>query len=286
MNTAKDARIQGGNKPAGQNIPWTLLRRGVMLAVLALFLLQYFEIKLLVGSLSGSTLLGSIKLLDVFAFFEVAAATKGISLVLLTAVLPVALLYLILGRAFCGWVCPMDGLFSLVDKVKLAEKRTPEPPFKPQTGYWLAGGLLLLALVVSLPIFTNFISHLTNFFRLIASGLFLAADLPVEPAVVAWSLLTLLALLLLEYVYPRLWCRVLCPVGKTYGLFNKISLLKLRFNRGDCEGCELCEHKCYMGVKIVRHLDQNKLRDPNCIYCGRCVEGCRHKGKLIRLSLK
>ncbi|MDF1615609.1 4Fe-4S binding protein [Desulfurivibrio dismutans] len=271
---------------SGRAIPWTLLRRSVMLAILALFMLQYFELRLLVGSLSGSTLLESIKLLDVFAFFEVSAAAKGVGLTLLTAVLPVALLYLVLGRAFCGWVCPMDLLFSLVDKLRPGDQRPVKLPLSPGVGYWLAGGLLLLALLFSLPLFTNYLSHLTNFFRAIAGGVFLARDLPVEPAMVAWSLLTLLTLLMLHYFYPRLWCRVLCPVGKTYGLFNRVSLLKLRFDQGDCEGCELCEHKCYMGVKIVRHLDRGKLRDPNCIYCGRCIEGCRHKGKLIGMSLK
>ncbi|MFH7326537.1 4Fe-4S binding protein [Desulfurivibrio sp. C05AmB] len=281
MSTAKDP----GTKSPGRAIPWTLLRRLVMLAILGLFMLQYFEVKLLVGSLTGSTLLGQVKLLDVFAFIEISAAAKGVSLIMLTAVLPVALLYLVLGRAFCGWVCPMDLLFSLVDKLRPGDKPA-QPPLRPQAGYWLAGGLLLAALVTSLPLFTNYLSHLTNIFRTIAGGVFLAADLPVEPAVIAWSLLTLLALLILQYFYPRFWCRVLCPVGKTYGLFNQVSLLKLRFNRGDCEGCELCEHKCYMGVKIVRNLDQGKLRDPNCIYCGRCVEGCRHKGRLIRMSLK
>lgn len=281
MSTAKDQ----GRKSGGRAIPWTLLRRLVLLAILGLFMLQYFQVKLLVGSLTGSTLLGQIKLLDVFAFIEISAATKGVSLVMLTAVLPVALLYLLLGRAFCGWVCPMDLLFSLVDKLRPGEKPAP-PPLRPQAGYWLAGGLLLAALLAGLPLFTNYLSHLTNIFRAIAGGVFLAADLPVEPAVIAWSLLTLLALLILQYFYPRFWCRVLCPVGKTYGLFNQVSLLKLRFNQGDCEGCELCEHKCYMGVKIVRNLDQGKLRDPNCIYCGRCIEGCRHKGHLISMSLK
>lgn len=282
MNTAEDKKP----KAAGRSIPWTLLRRSVMLAILALFMLQYCELRLLVGSLSGSTLLANVKLLDVFAFFEVSAAAKGISLTLLTAVLPVALLYLVLGRAFCGWVCPMDLLFSMVDKLRPGDQRPIRLPLPPKAGYWLAGGLLLLALLFGLPLFTNYLSHLTNFFRAIAGGIFLARDLPVEPAMVAWSLLTLLALLVLHYFYPRLWCRVLCPVGKTYGLFNRVSRLKLRFNQGDCEGCELCEHKCYMGVKIVRHLDQGKLRDPNCIYCGRCVEGCRHQGKLIAMSFK
>lgn len=282
MSTARHETGKG----ARRGIPWTLLRRTVMLAIVALFMLQYFEIRLLVGSLSGSTLLGQLKLLDVFAFLEVSAAARGISLALLTAVLPVALLYLLLGRAFCGWVCPMDLLFSLVDKVRSPGAKPPRLPLKPQVGYWLAGGLLVAALLTSLPVFTNFLSHLTNLFRAIAGGVFMASDLPVEPAVIAWSLLALLALLLLQYFYPRLWCRVLCPVGKTYGLFNRASLLKLRFRQGDCEGCELCEQRCYMGVKLVRHLDRGKLRDPNCIYCGRCIEGCRHQANLIKMSFK
>ena len=40
-----------------------------------------------------------------------------------------------------------------------------------------------------------------------------------------------------------------------------------------------------MGVKIARHIDGPGLRDTNCIYCGRCVEGCGTKGKLIKMKI-
>ncbi|MBI4847830.1 MAG: 4Fe-4S binding protein [Nitrospirae bacterium] len=217
----------------------------------------------------------------------------------LTGVLPVAGIYLIFGRAFCGWCCPMDFLFEMVDKIRIQKTGDRRQNVRPLLnspldkgrhsgiiGYGIAAGLLAVSAILGVPFFTRYLSHLTNFFMVFNSSVFLALDLPVSKTVLIYSGSALLSLLLLEYFAPRLWCKILCPVGITYGLFNKLSLLKLRFKEGNCGECNLCEQVCYMDVKITHHLDQPGLRDTNCIYCGRCVEGCGTKGKLVSMSLR
>ncbi|MCE5194455.1 MAG: hypothetical protein LLF28_03215 [Nitrospiraceae bacterium] len=47
----------------------------------------------------------------------------------------------------------------------------------------------------------------------------------------------------------------------------------------------MCERVCYMDVKISEHVDQKTLRDINCIYCGRCLDACNTKTKLVKMSL-
>jgi ferredoxin-type protein NapH len=299
--------IEGGSevKGKGQKLRLSKLRRFVLLGIMVLFLLQFAGIKALVGGLSGAVAVWFIKIIDVFAYFESLIASKDFTMTAFWAVLPVIALYLIFGRAFCGWVCPMDFLYEMVDKIRVRSHPPISPLMKggieggsgirsyegkiskisPKAGYVIVGILLAISALMSIPFFTNYISHLTNFFRALTGGVFMALNLPVEPVVVAYSLSVIAVLLALEYIYPRLWCRVLCPVGKTYGLFNKVSLLKLKFVEGECGECGLCDQMCYMNVKIARNIDRPGLRDTNCIYCGRCVEGCETKGKLIKMKI-
>lgn len=269
------------------------LRRFIMLGIMILFFLQFLEIKVLVGGLTGSVAVWFVKLIDVYAYLESLIASKDFTTTAFIAVLPIIGVYLIFGRAFCGWVCPMDFLYEMVDKIKnssrqsavSSQKKTIIDKISPKLGYAIAAILLATSMLIGIPFFTNYISHLTNFFRFITGGVFLALDLPFEPSVLAYSGSVIILLLGLEYFFPRLWCRVLCPVGKTYGLFNKISLLRLGFTKGTCAECNLCDNMCYMKVNISRNINKTHLRDINCIYCGRCVEGCETMGKLIKMKL-
>ncbi len=274
--------------PKGMIRRLSKVRRFVLLGIIILFLLQFLKVKVLVGGLTGSLAVWFVKLIDVFAYFESLIASKDFTTTALLAVVPVAAVYLIFGRSFCGWVCPMDFLYEMVDKIRGNRQWAIGDRVKmisPKIGYGIAGALLIVSGLLSIPFFTNYISHLTNFFRLLTGSVFFALNLPFEPTVLAYSGSIIIMLLGLEYFFPRLWCRVLCPVGKTYGIFNKISLLRLVFIEGECGECSLCDQKCYMRVNIARNIGESGLRDTNCIYCGRCVEGCETKGRLIKIKL-
>lgn len=295
MNSDKESQASSVESQESEEkkrkIPLSKIRRFVLLGIMVLFLLQFAGIKALVGGLSGAVAVWFIKIIDVFAYFESLIASKDFTMTAFWAVLPVIALYLIFGRAFCGWVCPMDFLYEMVDKIRVKSQESSVKRqegkisrISPKAGYIIVGILLGVSALMSIPFFTNYISHLTNFFRALTGSVFMALDLPVEPVVVAYSFSVIAILLVLEYTYPRLWCRVLCPVGKTYGLFNKVSLLKLKFTEGECSECGLCDQMCYMNVNIAKNIDKQGLRDINCIYCGRCVEGCETTGRLIKMK--
>ena len=269
------------------------------LAIMVLFLLPLLGLKALIGGRAGSLLFGWVNLLDVFAFAESLLSSRSISLAVVYAVIPVVLAYLILGRAFCGWVCPLDLIFRGIDRLKRRGERPAAPVAaaadvfssvprprnsKPWRGVLIPVGFLAAAAAAGTPFFTAYVSPITNCYRSLCAGVYCLAGLSGETSVLAVSLLILAAFLLLDYLRPRLWCRNLCPVGRVYGLFSRVSLLHLELNPEGCNSCRSCEEACYMGVSIPSSPARRKIRDSSCILCGRCVEAC--PGRKSTLALR
>lgn len=260
-----------------------------MFSIFAVFMLQFLGVKILVGSLTGSVLLYKISLIDLYAFFEVILASKKLTMVLVLSVLPVVVIYLIFGRAFCGWVCPFDFLFKLVDKLKngyarLKWKGNGNYVKKQNLISWaFIISMLLLSLALGIPVFSRYISQNTNLFRFIGELINVMKGLPVNFGVMIFSASLILLLLVFEFFFPRQWCRNFCPVGRAYGLLNKVSLIRLSFENMDlCKECFVCDLKCYMGVPLKEFIESRKKGEAglsgrfiNCIYCGECILSCQ-----------
>ncbi len=67
----------------------------------------------------------------------------------------------------------------------------------------------------------------------------------------------------------RPFCRVVCPIGAIYSLFNKLSLLRMKLNQDTCNQCRVCRHVCPMDIEP--HQDPNQAE---CIRCFQCVWKC------------
>jgi len=280
----------------------SVIRRVVMLGILSVFLLQFFRIDAFIGGLSGADIFGIIKMLDVFAFIETVLASMSVTWAVTQSVLVVVLIYLLFGRSFCGWVCPYDLLFSWVQKLRrrVFRKKRNKPVASERArklhnaGYILIGLLLIVSIIIGIPFFTKYFSHLTNFFRMISTGVYYSSDVPVSVYMLIISTGIVAAFIIMESFFPRYWCRYFCPVGKVYGGFNKVSVIKLRFkDMENCTQCYLCQSSCYMDVPLSEYIDIMKekdvktatLRSTDCIYCGLCVEHCGTQSN-ITISLK
>lgn len=260
----------------------------VLFGILGLFLLQLFRVQWFIGGLTGSLLFRWVNLLDVFAFAEISLASRSLTWSAFYSAALILGFYLILGRVFCGWACPLDLIFMLINRIKKFPLSFPSPLREGgrvgvRPGSLVALGILLISSTIQIPFFTAYLSPITNCYRTLFSGFFWAAGFPAELAVIGASALILLGFLLGEFFWPHYWCQHLCPVGKTYGLFNRVSLLRLEFTSGECLSCSQCERVCYLGVKILPFSAQKKIRDSSCILCGRCVEACAAQGKILKM---
>ena len=101
---------------------WTIVRRIVQFAVLLLFLTPFLaEIEgenFFFGTLSSSEILG-IMLTDPFGALQIIFASKTVHTVLLIGAVTIfAFYFLIRGRVFCGWVCPVNLILEFCNRLR------------------------------------------------------------------------------------------------------------------------------------------------------------------------
>lgn len=205
------------------------------------------------------------------------------------------------GRLLCGWICPLG---FVQDILMLGKKKSVTISYKTHksftaTKYVILGIILLICISLSLSQFSAQGAIYRTYFGVFAQAPFTALSpsdtlfsvLPrllinvyfvsiyelISPLLIA-RLMILIAVLVLAIYIPRAWCRYLCPQGALLALVSRFSLLGLRREPVKCikARCHICEDVCPMKVPLLS-LDWEKITDPECIYCLRCVTSCPTK---------
>ena len=217
------------------------------------------------GSLSSSSLFG-ITLVDPFAALQVAAAAKAFTLEMLLGLLPFLVIYaLIRARVFCGWVCPVNLLLEIVDWLrKKARLKVEERVLPRHVKVYVAAGVLVLSLILSVPVF-----EALSPISFINKGLVFGS---------MGGGLTLLSILLVELFWGhRVWCRAICPLGGFYEVVGKVGLVNVRIDHEACIGCNKCKAACLCDPEILSDAvagADDMVRAGDCMLCGKCVEAC------------
>ncbi len=177
----------------------------------------------------------------------------------------------LLGRAVCGFICPFGLLQDLIDKIPFTVKKKT---FRGDRALRKLKYLILL-LTLSLPMAVK----LTPFFcKYICpagtlAGLLLALSDSSIGALLgsrfAFKLALLILALLAAAVIYRPFCKYVCPLGAFYGLFNRVSAVRIKADSHSCVSCGACSSVCGMGVDPAKEPDS-----PECIRCGACVRSC------------
>ena len=230
------------------------------------------------------------------------AATRSFTRLLWPALLMIVCTAL-LGRFFCGWICPLGTVLDLVT-VRI-KKSAPIRLFKGNLKYWLllpivssalvnvnlAGILDPIAILVRAltfflyPILGNAArggwvglyrvmgerrDHLAPAFDLLRDHL-----LPFRETFYPLAFLSaamFLAIVFIERYESRNWCRNLCPLGTLLGLVSRLSFLK-RTPAALCDDCRACRAVCPTAF------DEERLEAEDCVLCLECLAACR-KGRV------
>jgi len=159
---------------------------------------------------------------------------------------------LVVGRVFCGYVCPPGALQELaylapIKKVKLPSSITVKVR-------WVVF-LAMVALAVLLSFNLTKVIGLPDLFQL----------------VVGPGLVIFLAIIMASTVFYRPFCRFVCPFGALSSLLSWKSVYGVRRN-SNCVECGRCEKVCPPQVLKER-------AGAECYLCGRCLATC-HKDAL------
>lgn len=183
---------------------------------------------------------------------------------LLTAAIPV-LLTLILGRFFCGWICPATFIYELNTNLAAGLRRfgikTGNRRFDRRIKYLvLVVGLLLSALSGAVL--------LANIYppAIIGREIYYAIALGGFGAGAVFFVFTLLFDLL---VARRGFCRYLCPGGALYSLLGRFRVFRIQRIVENCNDCAKCNAICEFGLDPL-HDDFGQ----ECNNCSACLAIC------------
>ena len=194
---------------------------------------------------------------------------------------------LLVGRLFCGWICPMGFLQDILHKI-------PSPKFKvPRWTTWIKYAILLL-MVLGVAWFYGrdhflFFCHFCPTAGLQVVLPSALSDWDPEYLFSQWMKLAItLTVVLLAISSERFFCKVLCPVGAWIALTNKITPFRIRLQAKSCISCGRCERECPMDIPVMDHQGAKAPavnRDTECIACLTCQAGCP-TGAITTLSAK
>lgn len=282
-----------------------LLGQGIRRFSQLFFLFIFLVLFIRTDYLGSDTIDGAVNIFFRLNPFLGACVMAGLRAIepLFWPALVVLFMTLVVGRAFCGWFCPMGTLLDIFHRLaKLGKKArgwySPKLPrllfffflFAAFAGWGIGGYLDPFSLLVrglAQAVYPLFNKMVVAFFTFTYQDLPEAFQIVFEPLYALLQLtllaseqkvfylpllsLTMLALPLLgELLQPRFFCRNLCPLGGMLGIFSRRALMVGRGGNDGCGGCRICAEKCRMGaIDAKRQLDKER-----CNLCLECVEGC------------
>ena len=172
----------------------------------------------------------------------------------------------VFGRMMCGWLCPFGLMQEWLGKVNPRQRYLP-----PVAAYGKYLALVALALIA--PYFLGY----PLFCKLCPQG-FLEGGIPqplLHPELRAliggwwYAKLAILAGTAVAVVfYKRAFCHAVCPLGAIFSLVNRISLVRMHYDRDACTDCMWCVRQCPQGID-----PRSQLGSHACVLCMRCA-GC------------
>lgn len=215
----------------------------------------------------------------------------------------IILITLFLGRVYCGWVCPLGTTLDILGRSGLRQiKGLKISPGWRKVKYFILTVLIISAVfgvgmvgwvdpisitykayaLVFYPAFSYIAKEVLHNlgFRQLVSDLIGSGIISYENISFQYSFLWLIifaAILLLNLIQTRFWCRNLCPLGALLGLLSRWRLLRVLIGPG-CQECARCIQVCKTGAIM----DDLAVLDEECIHCFTCQQVCKFKAIAIR----
>jgi len=181
----------------------------------------------------------------------------------------------IVGRFFCGWICPAGFVQDLLYKI-------PSPKFAlPAWAQWLKYGFLFITVILvayhagkEVPAFFCGYCPTATIEAVIPAMLF-SPEYDIGAAG-HWRFIVLALVIILAVANNRNFCKIMCPIGAMVAITNKFSLFSIKLGADKCIHCHKCDKSCPMDVPVENCAVTGKKisRNLECIECLSCEAVC------------
>lgn len=219
-----------------------------------------------VGGFGSFSIFGVTFLDPVVALETLVRAPGAWALILAGSVLSV-LIAVLLGRVFCGWMCPVNTILEGLDTLrKRALPRLGLRPIDISLPRWFKWALLFIgigtAALGDLALWAHLLPHVQigrDVFSLMIFG-------GATAGIWIFAVIVLAELLFSR----RAWCRSLCPTGALLGGLGVFASLRVRKEDAPClSDCAACARACPMALDPSRAISQAE-----CMNCAACISAC------------
>lgn len=236
--------------------------------------------------------------IDPLVTFATALSTHTVYRWLWRAVFLLALT-LVLGRVFCGWICPygtLHNFFGWLFNIRKNKDNIDKNRYRPvyELKYYILTIFLVLAIFGSLQI--GLLDPIVIMTRSFTTVLQPAIDASLPPDLNhlaaapgaphgrlfagAWFVgLMLIFMIGMNIVIPRFFCRVLCPLGALLGLLSRWSIFRIDRDVTKCTDCDLCLRRCEGASD-----PHEALRKSECFVCFNCIDDCPYDAISFKLA--
>jgi ferredoxin-type protein NapH len=221
----------------------------------------------------------------------------------------------LLGRFWCGWVCPFGLYIDFMTRLRKAlkvKKRNLSDKFNDrfhQLGYLILALIIIISVIFASQLVagTEKGGSVWNYFSspfcqvcpmkplcvlsYVAAGIMQPSwvtqtttgqFLQLGFYLTSVNIVILIIVSAAAFFFRRSWCKI-CPLGALIALFNRfppfkwISGVRLNKQAEKCRKCGICKRVCPTQVKEVYEKDFGDVASSQCIYCLRCVEMCPYE---------
>ena len=180
---------------------------------------------------------------------------------------------LVLGRSFCGWACPFNGLQQLWESVRVRPLKRVRFLAVVKYALWGAWVAAVFGIAITVGGWQRF-----EPFYLTENGVSVTN---------VGNLFTYFMLVLITLAPAALgrrgFCRYLCLFGvwgivaEKIGHALHIPRLRLVADSSACTGCGSCSRACPMELPVTDMVKAETMRTTECFMCETCVDVCPSK---------
>ena len=179
---------------------------------------------------------------------------------------------LILGRGYCGWLCPAAGC---QEAIFLARDK---PVTKGNSLKWIIWLPWIISIAIS-AIKAGGYKHIDFFYQTVYG-----ISINNLQSFITYCFVLFLLIVLPAFIFgKRSFCHHICwmapfmILGRKTRNFYQWDSLQLISHSDNCKHCQSCTKICPMSLSVEEMVHRDTMENSECILCGSCVDICKQR---------